>query len=108
MKKNAYYGSIDLTVLSQIAQQQPSLIRKSTLKSDGKEHKFINISILLDDQEDGYGNIGAIRVDCKQSDQIAGLKYFAGNLKKSKFQDQPQSNQPAPSQFVDYDDDLGF
>ena len=108
MKKNAYYGSIDLTVLSQIAQQQPSLIRKSTLKSDGKEHKFINISILLDDQEDGYGNIGAIRVDCKQPDQIAGLKYFAGNLKKSKFKDQPQNNQPAPSQFVDYDEDLGF
>lgn len=105
MKKNAYYGSIDLTVLSQIAKQQESLVRKKTLK-DGKEHKFINISILLDEKEDEFGNIAAIRVDCKQADQIAGLKYFAGNLKKSKFADQPQT--PAPSQFTDYDDDLGF
>lgn len=105
MKKKAYYGSIDLTLIGQIVKQQEEHVRKKTLK-DGREHKFINISILLDDKDDEYGNIGAVRVDCQKEEQIQSLKYWVGNLKKSKF-NQPQSNLPSRLQ-TNYDDDLGF
>ena len=101
------YGQISLTKLGEIAKHQPDLVKEVTFK-DGHTEKFLNISILVNDEPNQYGKIGAVRVDCKRDQQQQSLNYFIADLKPSQFQDHPQSNQPAPSQFTDYDDDLGF
>lgn len=104
--KTSMYGQISLTKLGEIAKHQPDLVKEVTFK-DGHKEKFINISILVNDEPNQYGKIGAVRVDCKRDQQQQSLNYWIADLKKSTF-DQQQSNQPAPSQFTDYDDDLGF
>jgi hypothetical protein len=101
------YGQISLTKLGEIAKHQSDLVKEVTFK-DGHKEKFLNISILVNDEPNQYGKIGAVRVDCKRDQQQQNLNYWIADLKPSQFQDQPQSNQPAQLQFTDYDDDLGF
>ena len=103
--KTSMYGQISLTKLGEIAKHQPALVKEVTFK-DGHKEKFLNISILVNDEPNQYGKIGAVRVDCKRDQQQQNLNYWIADLKKSTFDQQP--NSPAPSQFVDYDEDLGF
>ena len=103
--KTSMYGQISLTKLGEIAKKQPDLVKEVTFK-DGHKERFINISILVNDEPNQYGKIGAVRVDCKRDQQQQSLNYWIADLKKSTFDQQP--NSPAPSQFTDYDDDLGF
>ena len=105
--KTSMYGQISLTKLWAITQQQKDLVKEVTFK-DGHKEKLLNISILVNDQPNQYGKIGAVRVDCKRDQQQQDLNYWIADLKKSTFQDQPQNDSPTPSQFTDYDPDLGF
>lgn len=111
--KTSMYGQISLTKLGEIAKHQPDLVKEVTFK-DGHKEKFINISILVNDQPNKYGKIGAVRVDCKRDQQQQSLNYWIADLKKSTFQDQQpaqQSNWEAllpPIGDDDSNDDLPF
>ena len=105
--KTSMYGQISLTKLGEIVKKHPALVKEVTFK-DGHKEKLLNISILVNDQPNQYGKIGAVRVDCKRDQQQQDLNYWIADLKKSTFQDQPQNDSPTPSQFTDYDPDLGF
>ena len=86
------YGQISLTKLWAITQQQKDLVKEVTFK-DGHKEKLLNISILVNDQPNQYGKIGAVRVDCKRDQQQQNLNYWIADLKPSQFQD---DQQPAP------------
>ena len=105
--KTSMYGQISLTKLGEIVKKHPALVKEVEFK-DGHKEKFLNISILVNDEPNQYGKIGAVRVDCKRDQQQQDLNYWIADLKKSTFQDQPQNDSPTPSQFTDYDPDLGF
>ena len=104
--KTSMYGQISLTKLGEIAKHQPDLVKEVTFK-DGHKEKFINISILVNDQPNQYGKIGAVRVDCKRDQQQQDLNYWIADLKKSTFQDQQpaqQGNWEAPLPPIGDDD----
>lgn len=90
--KTSMYGQISLTKLWAITQQQKDLVKEVTFK-DGHKEKLLNISILVNDQPNQYGKIGAVRVDCKRDQQQQNLNYWIADLKPSQFQD---DQQPAP------------
>lgn len=90
--KTTMYGQISLTKLGEIAKHQPDLVKEVTFK-DGHKEKFLNISILVNDEPNQYGKIGAVRVDCKRDQQQQSLNYWIADLKKSTFQDQPAPQQ---------------
>lgn len=91
------YGQISLTKLGEIAKHQPDLVKEVTFK-DGHKEKMLNISILVNDEPNQYGKIGAVRVDCKRDQQQQSLNYWVADLRPSQFQDQPQNNTPAQQQ----------
>lgn len=100
------YGQISLTKLGEIAKKQPDLVKEVTFK-DGHKEKFLNISILVNDEPNQYGKIGAVRVDCKRDQQQQNLNYWIADLKPSQFQDQqsaPQGNWEAPQPPTSDDD----
>lgn len=90
--KTSMYGQISLTKLGEIAKHQPDLVKEVTFK-DGHKEKFLNISILVNDEPNQYGKIGAVRVDYKRDQQQQSLNYWIADLKKSTFQDQPTPQQ---------------
>ena len=89
--KSKYYGQLSLTRLGEIARQQPELVKEVQFK-DGHKEKFLNISILADEQPNQYGKVGAVRVDCK--DKKDTLNYYVGDLRQSNFVQQQQPQQP--------------
>lgn len=95
-----YYGQISLTRLGEIVRQHPELVKEVPFK-DGHKEKFINVSILAEEQPNQYGKIGAVRVDCKERKDT--LNYYVGDLRQSlsnlgqQPQQQPQQ-QPKPQQ----------
>lgn len=106
------YGQISLTKLWAITQQQKDLVKEVTFK-DGHKEKFLNISILVNDQPNQYGKIGAIRVDCKRDQQQQNLNYWIADLKPSQFQDQQPAQQgnweaPLPPLGQEEESDLPF
>jgi hypothetical protein len=103
------YGQISLTKLGDIAKKHPALVKEVTFK-DGHKEKFINISILVNDQPNQYGKIGAVRVDCKRDQQQQNLNYWVADLRPSQFQDQQtaqQGNWEAPLPPIGNDDSNG-
>lgn len=107
--KTSMYGQISLTKLGEIAKKHPALVKEVTFK-DGHKEKFLNISILVNDQPNQYGKIGAVRVDCKRDQQQQNLNYWIADLKPSQFQDQQpaqQGNWEAPLPPIGDDDSNG-
>jgi hypothetical protein len=88
-----HYGQLDLTKLGRIAKQHPELVKRVKFK-DG-EHQLLNIDIHNRKEADGHGNTAFIKASCKREEERQGVSYFIGDLKPSKFTDQPQQ---APTQ----------
>jgi hypothetical protein len=110
--KTSMYGQISLTKLWAITQQQKDLVKEVTFK-DGHKEKFLNISILVNEQPNQYGKIGAVRVDCKRDQQQKNINYWIADLKPSQFQDQQPAQQgnweaPLPHLGQEEESDLPF
>ena len=88
-----HYGQLDLTKLGRIAKQHPELVKRVKFK-DG-EHKLLNIDIHNRKEADDHGNTAFIKASCKREEERVGVSYFIGDLKPSKFTEQPQE-QSAP------------
>jgi hypothetical protein len=100
------FGQIDLTKLGDIARKHPSLVKKVTFK-DGREHQLLNVG-LVETRGDNNGYNKALRVNCKQDEQIQGLNYFVGSLKEAdNTNTQAVTHSPAPANTED-DNDLPF
>lgn len=107
------YGSLDLTILGKLVRQHPELVRKVNFK-DG-EHQLLNIDVFQKQQPDQYDNVATIKASCKKDQQKEGLNYYLANLKVSQYQNdnqqpqqRPASQQPAPQQSANDNDDLPF
>jgi hypothetical protein len=86
-----HYGQLDLTKLGRIAKQHPELVKRVKFK-DG-EHQLLNIDIHNRKEADDHGNTAFIKASCKREEEREGVSYFIGDLKPSKFTDQPQQQQ---------------
>ena len=107
------YGSLDLTVLGKLVRQHPELVREVEFK-DGK-HQLLNIDVFGKQQADQYGNVATIKASCKKDQQKPNLSYYLANLKVSQYQNdnqqpqqRPASQQSAPQQSANSNDDLPF
>lgn len=106
------YGNLDLTVLGKLVRQHPELVREVEFK-DGK-HQLLNIDVFGKQQADQYGNVATIKASCKKDQQKEGLSYYLANLRISQYQNdnqpqqRPASQQPAPQQSANSNDDLPF
>lgn len=83
------YGSIDLTILGQIARKHPQLVRDVTFQ-DGTVHKFLSIDVSERRQPSEKGNTHYIKATCKKEAQVQGVNYFVADLKPSTYGNQPQ------------------
>lgn len=94
------FGQIDLTLISRLMKEQPSLIKKVQFK-DG-EHMLLNVNVGLRQQPSNIGCTHYIRASVKRDDAVPGMKYYLGDLKPSTFgnnataQTQQQQVQQAP------------
>ncbi len=100
-----FYGSICITDLLEHAKGKHSAFVKG---NNGKI--YANISAWLNDEEDKYGNIMALKLsatkDAITKDAEQG-KVYIGNLKESDSTSKPLSNKEA-KEFESIADDLPF
>lgn len=107
MDLTSYYGSIDLTKLSQLVKQHPELVKVANMK-DGSQHKFLNIDISPKQQADQYGNVAYVKAACKKAEQKQGVNYYLCDLKLSQNSHQSANQTSIPPSNPDGKDDLIF
>lgn len=107
------YGQIDLSALGEVVRQHPDAVRVVKTR-DGKEHKYINISVCQRRYPDQYGRTHYIRTNVNKDEQKQGVKYFVADLKESRYEGAKpaapaKGNAPAPTETpAEGKDDLPF